>query len=712
MRICSTSSRARRAARSTSAMSRRPGLLWRKLGLRHLRVADDGREDVVEVVRDAAGQRTDRFHLLRVEQLGLERASGHLRAASLGRCRARTRTRFPGRRSRGTRWTARADDDCRRPQCARSRCCAGPAACRHCEQRRPLWHCVRRIERRRSRSAAARRERSSSVHAGLVREDDAVRRVEHQDAYRCMRHTKSCSRSEFSACLRAEMSRDERSTCVQRPASSNTGTSVTSETDRSDSNRCSRTSAALRSRCARRNNSMFFPIRVGGQAEHVGDEARSWRPVSSRSLGLRPMAAQEIAQRAVRGHEPVAIVALDGEQQQRVGVAVEHEREAVRSLSRRGASTRVAPFCGRRGDDERRCGRGRQVRLQQRADVRRSTRNPDVRDAATPAANATMATAVMVVRSPSRSAPQTMNGKLTKISGRSCGQWDGAERDGGETRGRDRTRASHDSRCGVRSDARPHQHDGREHDRAHRVAEEPVEPLVAEGRRCRSLRRARTRRRRSSAPIAGAITPPATTSATASRARRTRCGSRRRAEQQRGGDRFDRRRSAMAAVSARPFPRGATAMSVPSATPGHSRTPPMHNAAMAMPAAGQSGGVSCNVAPSRSPTAAVIAYAAARASERAPSRPDNPYHLVWYARRCVREIAAASGLRPSGALTVQGRAAASAEPAAKTLPHPKGAVGRSCRWRSHSVANGKRSVSVETALRVREHVLRLRNKRR
>jgi hypothetical protein len=53
----------------------------------------------------------------------------------------------------------------------------------------------------------------------------------------------------------------------------------------------------------------------------------------------------------------------------------------------------------------------------------------------------------------------------------------------------------------------------------------------------------------------------------------------------------------------------------------------MHNAATATPAAGQSGGVSCKVAPRRSATIALAVYAAARASERAPSRPDNP--IIW-----------------------------------------------------------------------------------
>src|SRR5580700_10057779 len=40
--------------------------------LRELAVADDGTQDVVEVMRDATGQRADRLHLLRLPQLRLE----------------------------------------------------------------------------------------------------------------------------------------------------------------------------------------------------------------------------------------------------------------------------------------------------------------------------------------------------------------------------------------------------------------------------------------------------------------------------------------------------------------------------------------------------------------------------------------------------------------------------------------------------------------
>ena len=39
-----------------------------RYALQQLDVAEDDREDVVEVVRDAAGQLADRFHLLRAEQ--------------------------------------------------------------------------------------------------------------------------------------------------------------------------------------------------------------------------------------------------------------------------------------------------------------------------------------------------------------------------------------------------------------------------------------------------------------------------------------------------------------------------------------------------------------------------------------------------------------------------------------------------------------------
>jgi hypothetical protein len=42
---------------------------------RHVGVADDGRQEVVEVVRHAARQLTDGLHLLSLSQLGLEEPS-------------------------------------------------------------------------------------------------------------------------------------------------------------------------------------------------------------------------------------------------------------------------------------------------------------------------------------------------------------------------------------------------------------------------------------------------------------------------------------------------------------------------------------------------------------------------------------------------------------------------------------------------------------
>ena len=47
-------------------------------------VPQDGRQDVVEVVRDAADQRAERFELLRLAQLGLERQAHLLGLPPLG----------------------------------------------------------------------------------------------------------------------------------------------------------------------------------------------------------------------------------------------------------------------------------------------------------------------------------------------------------------------------------------------------------------------------------------------------------------------------------------------------------------------------------------------------------------------------------------------------------------------------------------------------
>jgi len=52
-------------------------------GLRHLGVAHDGGQDVVEVVRDAASECPDGIHFLRMEQLRLERSPRRLGAPTL-----------------------------------------------------------------------------------------------------------------------------------------------------------------------------------------------------------------------------------------------------------------------------------------------------------------------------------------------------------------------------------------------------------------------------------------------------------------------------------------------------------------------------------------------------------------------------------------------------------------------------------------------------
>ena len=84
VRICCTRLRARTAARSICSRLASLGQPDRRVLARRRHVADDGGQDVVEVVRDAAGERADRLHLLRVAQLRLERG-----AALLGRGGAR-----------------------------------------------------------------------------------------------------------------------------------------------------------------------------------------------------------------------------------------------------------------------------------------------------------------------------------------------------------------------------------------------------------------------------------------------------------------------------------------------------------------------------------------------------------------------------------------------------------------------------------------------
>ena len=67
-----TSVAARCAARLISRRSSRRGSSRLDLPHQQLGVADDGGEEVVEVVRDAAGELADRLHLLRLTQLLLE----------------------------------------------------------------------------------------------------------------------------------------------------------------------------------------------------------------------------------------------------------------------------------------------------------------------------------------------------------------------------------------------------------------------------------------------------------------------------------------------------------------------------------------------------------------------------------------------------------------------------------------------------------------
>ena len=71
-RMRSTSARPRSPAAMTLSRSRRSALPVARVALRHLAVAEDRAEDVVEVVRDAAGQRAHRLQLLRLAQLRFE----------------------------------------------------------------------------------------------------------------------------------------------------------------------------------------------------------------------------------------------------------------------------------------------------------------------------------------------------------------------------------------------------------------------------------------------------------------------------------------------------------------------------------------------------------------------------------------------------------------------------------------------------------------
>jgi hypothetical protein len=71
-RMRSTSDLARIPAASAASTLRRSGGAFARVLLRQLAVAEDRRQDVVEVVGDAAGEGADRLELLRLAQLQLE----------------------------------------------------------------------------------------------------------------------------------------------------------------------------------------------------------------------------------------------------------------------------------------------------------------------------------------------------------------------------------------------------------------------------------------------------------------------------------------------------------------------------------------------------------------------------------------------------------------------------------------------------------------
>ena len=77
-RLKASSCRVRPAPRSTdcliSVASSRAAIVGRQLHQHQVGRAHDAHQDVVEVVRDAAGEPADRFELLRLPQLFLERA--------------------------------------------------------------------------------------------------------------------------------------------------------------------------------------------------------------------------------------------------------------------------------------------------------------------------------------------------------------------------------------------------------------------------------------------------------------------------------------------------------------------------------------------------------------------------------------------------------------------------------------------------------------
>ena len=126
-------------------------------------VAADRREQVVEVVGDAAGERAHRLHLLRLPQLRLESLAGLLGAAPLGdvdgRCRC-SRRRRRRRRSAARRASTPSDTRRRRGGTGHpSRRAARVSKARRCiaAQHSPV---VRVQETRPSRRAAARAARA------------------------------------------------------------------------------------------------------------------------------------------------------------------------------------------------------------------------------------------------------------------------------------------------------------------------------------------------------------------------------------------------------------------------------------------------------------------------------------------------------------------------------------------------------------------------
>ena len=86
-RMRSTSDFARWPAAIAASMWRRCSVPSGRALLRQLAVAEDGRQDVVEVVRDAAGERADRLELLRLAQLLFEPLALGSRRACARRCR-------------------------------------------------------------------------------------------------------------------------------------------------------------------------------------------------------------------------------------------------------------------------------------------------------------------------------------------------------------------------------------------------------------------------------------------------------------------------------------------------------------------------------------------------------------------------------------------------------------------------------------------------